>query len=194
MNESFEYQPQEGVLILWHVTVSGFDDDDLNGDFDSQDTLGDVEHLIENFEDEYRDDTDASLTRVRGAHGWREFEWNNGAIHRYEWKHFLLDLRCPICHSPDNDLYMVHDLVWHSSGLDGLACFRCLERAIGRQLTPDDFDPGVPANDGRYTHHGPELRQRIRGLKTDTPPESSSAPDWQEQHQVVETHDEDEVR
>jgi hypothetical protein len=36
--------------------------------------------------------------------------------------------------------------------------------------------------------------ERVPIENGDTPPESSNAPDWQEQHQAVETHDEDEVR
>lgn len=29
----FEYRPRDGVLILWHVTVSGYHDiDDINGE------------------------------------------------------------------------------------------------------------------------------------------------------------------
>ena len=139
------------------MTVSGYDDiDDINGECDSQDTLADVEILMENFENEYCDHTGASLVRVHGAHGWREFEWTNGAVHRYEWNHFELDLRCPRCGSPDNDLYMITDKLWASSGLKAH-----LERAIGRQLVPADFKPGLPANDGKYTIHGPELRQRM---------------------------------
>ena len=71
------------------------------------------------------------------------------------------DLRCPRCGSPDNDMYMVTDELWESSGLGSFECFRCLEEAIGRQLVPFDFKRGLPANDGY--HHGPELRQRIGG-------------------------------
>jgi len=159
----FEYQPEDGVLILWVLTVSGYDDQ-IDGDWDEAlDTLSDVEHVIENLEDEYRDETGAALVRVHGAHGWREFEWDNSALHPYEWNHALLDMRCSRCKSPDNDLYMVTDEIWASSGfgsgIDGRVCFRCLEKAIGRLLVPSDFKPGLPANDGH--HHGPELRQRM---------------------------------
>jgi hypothetical protein len=32
----FEYRPRDGVLILWHVTVSGYHDiDDINGECDN---------------------------------------------------------------------------------------------------------------------------------------------------------------
>ena len=155
----FEYQPQEGVLLLWTLTMSGYGEE-YDGDFDAMELLSDIEATIENCEEEYRQDSGSSIVTVRGAHGWREFEWDNGATHRYEWSHFLLDLRCSICSSPDNDLYVVTDELWQSSGLDGRACFRCLEQAIGRQLVPDDFID-VPANDEQYTRHGPELRARI---------------------------------
>ena len=59
---------------------------------------------------------------------------------------------------PDNALCMVADDLWASSNLTGWECFRCLEKAIGRQLVPADFQPGHPVNDGDY--HGPELQQR----------------------------------
>jgi hypothetical protein len=44
--------------------------------------LSDVECEIEYMVNDYGAETGASLTRVRGSHGWREFEWNNGAVHR----------------------------------------------------------------------------------------------------------------
>jgi hypothetical protein len=31
----FEYRQRDGVLILWHVTVSDHDIDDINGECDS---------------------------------------------------------------------------------------------------------------------------------------------------------------
>jgi hypothetical protein len=95
------------------------------------------------------------------AHARRKLEWNNGSVHRYEWNHAKVNPRCPRCGSPDNDLYMVTDDLWASSGLGSYECFRCLEDVIGRQLVPVDFKRGLPANDGH--HHGPELRRRIGG-------------------------------
>ena len=158
----FEYRPQEGIEVEWAVTLSGFDDfADVNRECVSHDTLVDVEATMERLEFRYGHETGASLARVHGAHGWREFEWSNGAVHRYEWNHVEVDLRCPRCGNPDNAIYMVTDELWASSGLESIECFRCLEEVIGRQLVPFDFKRGVPANDGY--HHGPELRQRIGG-------------------------------
>jgi len=122
--------------------------------------LSDGECAIEDLVYDHQGETGASVTRVRGAHGWRVFEWNNGAVHRYEWEHVLLDLRCDRCKSPDAAVYMVNDELWASSGLDGWACFRCLEEAIGRRLVPADFKPGLPCNSDE-ANHGPELCARI---------------------------------
>ncbi|HTI76043.1 MAG TPA: DUF4265 domain-containing protein [Mycobacterium sp.] len=166
----FEYRLQEGIDVEWAVTVSGFDDyGDVNRESVSHDTLVDVETTMERIEHRYGYDTGASLVRVHGAHGWREFEWSNDAVHRYEWSHVEVDLRCPGCGNADNAIYMVTDELWESSGLESFECFRCLEEAIGRQLVPFDFKRGIPANDGY--HHGPELRQRIggRAAKMDVP-------------------------
>lgn len=85
-----------------------------------------------------------------------------------------MDLRCPRCGSPDNDLYMVTDNLWASSGLKSHECFRCLEKAIGRRLVPFDFKRGLPANDGH--HHGPELRQRIGSRATAVTEPKDSVP------------------
>jgi hypothetical protein len=140
----FEYRLQNGIHVRWAVTVSGYDDfDDANRERVSHDTLVDVESTMDRFERQYADLTGASLVAVKGAHGWREFEWSSGAVHRYEWNHFEVDLRCPRCGNPDNDPYMVTDELWASSGLESYECFRCLENAIGRQLVPVDFKRGI---------------------------------------------------
>ncbi|MFF0532932.1 hypothetical protein ACFYT3_31750 [Nocardia amikacinitolerans] len=155
----FDFHLQDGVLNLWGLTVSGYDDE-IDGHLDLPDgDLVDVESAINDLTVDYIEMRGAHPTRVRGDHGWREIEWDNGARHRYEWAPYELDLRCDECRSPDSDLYMVHDELWESSGLDGRVCFRCLEKAIGRRLVPSDFK-AVPANTDE-THHGPELRQRI---------------------------------
>ena len=49
------------------------------------------------------------------------------------------------------EYYAVHDPVWRQSGLgenDGKLCLGCLEKRIGRQLTPEDFKK-VPINASR---------------------------------------------
>ncbi|MFJ2667708.1 hypothetical protein ACIO14_25530 [Nocardia fluminea] len=154
----FDFHLQDGVLNLWGLTVSGYDG--LSGELDLPDgDLVDVESAINDLTVDYAEMHKARPTRIRGDYGWREIEWDNGARHRYEWAPYEMDLRCAECRSPDSDLYMVHDEVWASSGLDGRVCFRCLEKAIGRLLVPSDFK-ALPANTDE-TRHGPELRQRI---------------------------------
>lgn len=119
-----------------------------------------MESVIYDLTADYIEMSKARPTRIHGQHGWREIEWDNGARHRYEWAPYELDLRCQECRSPDSDLFMVHDELWASSGLDGWVCFRCFEKAIGRRLMPSDFKPDLPANTDQ-TRHGLELRQRI---------------------------------
>jgi hypothetical protein len=48
--------------------------------------------------------------------------------------------------SSADELYFVHDHVWKASGMEpwgGCLCIGCLEKRIGRQLTPDDFPDHV---------------------------------------------------
>jgi hypothetical protein len=48
--------------------------------------------------------------------------------------------------SSASELYIVHDHVWKTSGMEswgGCLCIGCLERRIGRRLTPDDFPDHV---------------------------------------------------
>ena len=65
----FEYRPEEGVAILWVMTISGYDEE-MDGEWDEPfGSLSDVEQLIENLEDAYRDDTGAPLVLERHALG-----------------------------------------------------------------------------------------------------------------------------
>ena len=147
----FDYQPQRGVLSEWLLRVSGYDDDVLNGQLDLLPPRGlvEMEAEIREWTHEYAEETGAYPTRIRGGFGWREFEWDNGAVHRYEWEHVLIDMRCDRCKRPEiAELYTVTDEIWASSGLDGWVCFRCLEAAIGRRLVPADFKREIPANAG----------------------------------------------
>lgn len=54
------------------------------------------------------------------------------------------------------EYYMVHDPVWAAAGMpvpddpegfvgEGILCIGCLEKRLGRKLTPDDFT-GAPVN------------------------------------------------
>ncbi|MFQ2845692.1 hypothetical protein, partial [Mycobacterium paragordonae] len=122
-------RPQGGVLSEWRLSVSGYSlpscpDEDLNGDLDLLPPHGlvEVESTIRLWEQDYADGSNARVARVRGDFGWREIEWDNGAVHRYEWQHVLLDLRCKICLRPQMaKIFMVTDELWEISGLDGAA-------------------------------------------------------------------------
>jgi hypothetical protein len=99
----FDYRLREGFDIFWRLSVSGYQGE-IDGDFPGGfGELSEVEAEIERMAAEYTAETGAQLTRIHGAHGWRILEWDDGAIHRYEWNH----ARCHRCKNPDNDLYMV---------------------------------------------------------------------------------------
>ena len=53
--------------------------------------------------------------------------------------HFCLDCKRNV--KEINELYMVWDAVWLEAcpDLEGMLCVTCLERRIGRKLTPGDF-------------------------------------------------------
>jgi hypothetical protein len=157
----FDYRPEAGFVVRWGLCVSGYADD-IDGEwYWDFDLLSEVELDMETMAEEYQEDSGASITRVYGSHGRRVYEWDNGAVHRYEWKHTLEDRRCHRCKSPAvASVYMVTDEVWASSGLDGWACLCCLEDAIGRRLVPADFIPRLPCN-SELAPHGPELRARM---------------------------------
>ena len=69
--------------------MSGYDDEALNGQLDLPSPRGlvELECEIREWEHEYAEETGAYPARIRGGYGWREFEWDNGAVHRYEWEH-----------------------------------------------------------------------------------------------------------
>jgi len=47
------------------------------------------------------------------------------------------------CH----EYYMVLRAIWQAFGVGrGMLCLGCLERRLGRFLTPADFDHGLPVN------------------------------------------------
>lgn len=60
--------------------VSGYDGE-LDGDLDLPDRdLVDVESAIHDLTVDYAEMRGAQPTRIRGEHGWRETEWDNGGI------------------------------------------------------------------------------------------------------------------
>ena len=127
----FDYQPQLGFLEAeWLLRVSGYEDDDLNGQLDLPPPHGLVESEVNDPGMDTRDarETGAYPTRIHGAYGWRQFEFDNGAVHRYAWEHVLIDMRCGRCKSPDADLFMVTEELWDSSGLDGGRAFGVSKR------------------------------------------------------------------
>jgi hypothetical protein len=50
----------------------------------------------------------------------------------------------PLSFTPWSEVYTVRNTVWKQAGMEGWGgclCIGCLEKRIGRQLTPKDFDP-----------------------------------------------------
>jgi ribosomal protein L34E len=61
--------------------------------------------------------------------------------------------------------YMVHDSLWAQAAMEplgGWLCVGCLERRIGRRLTPADFKD-VAANDSTRMRHSDRLASRLHG-------------------------------
>ena len=70
----------------------------------------------------------------------------------------------PFEYSSRCEVYIVHKHIWNAAGMEeygGCLCIGCLEKRIGRELTPEDFDadhpfmllPGTPRllqRQGRY--------------------------------------------
>jgi hypothetical protein len=57
--------------------------------------------------------------------------------------------------------YMVHDKLWRAAGMrDGFLCVGCIEKRIGRRLTPRDFT-SAPINDPYDPWNTPRLADRL---------------------------------
>jgi hypothetical protein len=67
------------------------------------------------------------------------------------------NMSCEDCGtSTFGEYYMVHDEVWADTGMapdGGLLCVGCLERRLGRRLTPDDFTSCPLNKDNRTIRH-----------------------------------------
>jgi hypothetical protein len=64
------------------------------------------------------------------------------------------------------EVYMVHDHVWRDAGMDrGDLCIGCLERRLGRMLSPDDFSWAAEMNRFPGRPMPPELECLIGGLR-----------------------------
>jgi hypothetical protein len=74
----------------------------------------------------------AEVTRVDGSDGWRVFEWDNGAVHRYMWEQELLDMRCHYCKSPAEVYHAPERLTKSSRRPKGLS-----KNGIGESANPE---------------------------------------------------------
>jgi hypothetical protein len=128
----FGYRPEEGSRSSGGCALSGYDDEtDDEWDWGFR-HLSELEYVIEQDEAGYGKETGTSLLRVHGSHGWRV---SSGTTARsIGTSGSTRSETCDRCKSPDAAVYMVNDELWASSGLDGWACYRCLEEAIGRRL------------------------------------------------------------
>jgi hypothetical protein len=74
-------------------------------------------------------------------------------------------VRCDVDTIWIDEPYMVHDEVWAATGLgelDGKLCIECLEKLLGRRLTPADFNE-APCNWDDETPRSARLRSRLAG-------------------------------
>jgi hypothetical protein len=65
-----------------------------------------------------------------------------------------------------SEKYDVHADVWKAAGMEvmgGCLCIGCLEKRLGRMLTPEDFDPDHPFNSERFPCTD-RLRSRRQGV------------------------------
>ncbi|MGW1742425.1 hypothetical protein ACWCPQ_26870 [Nocardia sp. NPDC001965] len=162
---SFDYRPQAGVHSTWVMWI-----DDAEH-FAELDRLSDVESEIEDVVDEHAEQTQSSIVRVQGAHGWRRFEMSNGEELDFRWEHAPIDFRCTGCgYDASGEGYMVHDEVWAKAGFtDGCFCIGCLEAALGRRVSTPDFQD-LPMNTDPYRVRSKRLRDRL-GALIETEPE-----------------------
>jgi hypothetical protein len=81
---------------------------------------------------------------------------------------------CPVDRGFRAEFFMVHDEVWAAAGMGaGYLCVGCLERRLGRQLTPGDFTAcelnDLAVADDRYSWswRTPRLVARMSGRRGD---------------------------
>lgn len=71
-----------------------------------------------------------------------------------------------------NEYYMIRNNLWSKYGpQDGMLCIGCLEKRMGRKLTPNDFT-NAPVNNDLRDVHSPRLGNRL-GKRTHTKDEVS---------------------
>lgn len=73
-------------------------------------------------------------------------------------------LDCRVDTSKIGEYYVVHDFIWFSVANKGMLCIGCIERRLGRRLTPFDFKDAQI----NYiaTHQSPRLVDRLTKFGT----------------------------
>ena len=77
--------------------------------------------------------------------------------------------KIPFVHDHRSETYFVHDHIWKAAGMksgkwDGCLCIGCLEKRIGRELTPGDFADHVFNTDLPGTPRLLERQGRLGGF------------------------------
>jgi hypothetical protein len=90
--------------------------------------------------------------------------------HRRVWQQF----------NGESEVYTVYTHVWRAAGMEawgGCLCIGCLEKRLGRQLRPDDFDPDHPFNSMPGTRRRLQRRtgDQFYGLTLDPEPPKGKA-------------------
>lgn len=75
----------------------------------------------------------------------------------------LTDDRCFSCRTDtyaSGEYYMVRPELWRTYGVEGMLCIGCLERRVGRRLTPQDFID-APINSEEFPDKSDRLKDRL---------------------------------
>jgi hypothetical protein len=89
--------------------------------------------------------------------------------HQEERAFYCLD--CDVDTYAIDEYYILHHSVWRRANpaIAGMLCLGCLERRLGRQLTPEDFAPSL-VNDHPECRRSTRLRARLAGAPADDSP------------------------
>ena len=88
--------------------------------------------------------------------------------------------RCIDCGKDTNlygEYYMVADELWSAAGMvpfGGMLCLACLEKRIGRELTPADFTAVVPSPEVWRQHVARREKRRLEEMVLDASQKGAS--------------------
>jgi hypothetical protein len=107
----------------------------------------------------------ANVARVVYTFGGRDIHLRDGCRTEYRWELVVCDWRCLDCRintDAIDEYYMLRNEVWTEVNpeIDGHLCISCVERRLGRILTPADFTGGQ-VNSSATLRRSPRLIDRL---------------------------------